>query len=1289
MNSEPQRMMLLGIGGSGMLPLALLLREAGYQVDGIDPGLTERRRTLLLSKGITVHDEGADALAGIDQIVVSPAVPQHHPVLRAARRLGLVPMQRSEALARLVQNRRCICVAGSHGKSTTTAMLSHILSRAGAEFGYFLGAEIEGQAPARLGMRDADFVLEACEAHGALADWTPTHVVLTNLDDDHAAHYGGQAGLETAFLDLLHRVPPKGKLIVCGDDPGVRAVFGRLAQPKMTYGFAKGNDLCASGLPDGDAELLMGGKTVGRLSLRLPGRHNQLNAMAALLMATELGVAVDHALASLAEFSGVQRRLQEIGAVRGARIFDDFAHHPAEITASLTALRGMGGRLVAVLQPQLGSRLREMAPAFAHALALADWRLVLPVELLGEARGGENTDARLAQVCADAGIDLTAVANLPELVAHLDAGLRADDVVVVMAGRSGEGLAQRLFQRLSDNAPTARTKASVVWGQDTKPAPHLIDAIRARALASPEAVAVQMGSRRLSYGLLMARSHDLARRLQAEGAKAGMPVAVCMGRSVDRVTAFLAILRLGAVYLPIDPQQPKERIDGLLRASSARCIVVNNASPALPELGLAFVNVAAIADREVQDADFREIAEATPKSDLQSLAYLIFTSGSTGQPKGVEIEHRSIANYAAAAARHFAIGPGARVSLVTGFSFDVSVGDMAMTLAAGGSLHLPTDVEALPGPPLARFVEQAKLTHLSITPSVLNALPAGAFPDLSCVIVVGEACHPALVARWAEGRRFFNAYGPTEATVEATFAECRPDAAITIGRPIDNMAACVLEDGHRLVPRGEVGELGLFGIGLARGYLGRDDLTAAAFVPVALPDGSVQRVYLTGDRVMMDDGGTLRFLGRMDDQFKFRGHRIEPGEIEAVLCDFPMIRDAVLSKVALDQGERLVAHVVLRPTTPVLDLAALRAHLDTRLPAYMHPSVVLPLHAIPRTANGKLDRAALPLPPKLLAPAGARLPGDPTERRLLELLHQSQSDITVPGVRHSLWDAGLDSLGLAGFIMQVETEFGVTLDLTLEPGSDTIEAISLAVRQRATSRIEEPAADRGSQLVALLRPHLAVWPGIRRGRAGLIRNIRSDGANAPRLFWCFQSGNEFAALTDALGDRVSLFGLRSGHLVFDYDAATMTALAKLYADEIEDVAPEGPIVLGGNCQGGHIMAEVVCELRQRGRHVALTVLMEQGRFSPLSGEVLLLFGVRSYLNPYGQIEAPERLFAQAYPDGFRVVMLPGGHGEYFDPDYVPTLAEIIAARIDKALIHHRTISSASQPALMDKEELNV
>lgn len=1277
MPNEAGKTLLIGIGGSGMLPLALLLQEAGYRVAGVDPAITQRRRDLLHSRGITVHDgTSVELLNDVQEVIASPAVPQHHPLLRAARRKGQDIRWRPAALARLLSKRPCIGIAGSHGKSTTTAMLIHILSQETPSSGYFIGAEMAGMAPAFWGDISSDFVFEACEAHGALSVWQPDHLVLTNLDDDHAAHYGGQFGLDSGFLALARRVPAQGQLVACGDDARVRALIAQLDRPTVTFGFGPDNLLRADERPNGAVELVWARQNLGLLHLGQPGRHNRLNAMAAIAMACARGVDPRKALAVLAEFKGVDRRLQDVGHAAGPRIIDDFAHHPNEITAAITALQGVSGRIVAVLQPQLGSRVRDMAGAFAQSLSHADWRLVLPVETLGEAIQTDDVDRVLAEACAKAGAPVQPVANAPDLLRELQAGVRPDDVVIIMAGRSGDGLAQEVAAACARAGQRPQT-ASVVYGRQTALAPDLVTAITARAAARPDAPAVQMGRRSMTYWQLMARSHDLALGLRARSVKAGQPVAVCLGRSIDRILAFVAILRLGAVYLPIDPQQPADRIEMLLRDSDARHVIVNAASPALPDLGLALVNAGNVADRAFQTSDIDPLTRLDMPPRPQDAAYLIYTSGSTGRPKGVLVEHRNIASFAAAAAGHFAITPDARVSLVTGFGFDVSVGDMAMTLAAGGCLVLPTDIEALPGAAMARFLREGRISHLSTTPSALTMIPAGDFPDLACVIVMGEVCPPALAQRWAKGAQFFNAYGPTEATVEATFAECRIGAPVTIGRPFDNMGACVLDVDHRPVPRGQPGELGLFGRGVARGYLNQPDLTAARFVAVVLPDSSEERIYLTGDRAVMDPEGELQFLGRLDDQIKFRGHRIEPGEVEAVLRDFWMISEASLSKITTGQSERLIAHVVLHPDVQALDHAALRAHLDKRLPAYMHPAVILPIAAFPRTANGKLDRSNLPVPPAVVAPASVRKPHSATERRLLDLLKEVNSGILVLGVRESLSDAGLDSLGLANFIMSIESAFGIILDVSLDAGGDTIEVLGVAVDQRKLAQQSSPDGNHGATLAATLRPHLTLWPGTRRGAEGLVRDMATAPPNAPALFWCFQSRDEFAALTDALGGRIRLYGLRSGHLAFDYDAETVAALATLYADEIEAVDRRGTLALGGNCQGGMVMAEVAQELRRRGRRVALTVLMEQSRFHPLSGDVLLLFGVRSYLNPYGQIDAPERLFRQAYGDGFSVSMLPGGHGQYFQPANVGTLADILAARITACLYDNSQTQAAT------------
>ena len=1195
-------------------------------------------------------------------LVTSPAIPETHAELRAARREGMQVKTRAAALAELIADRATICVAGSHGKSTTTAMLIHILNAVhGDAFGYMLGASFAASVlmPARLGACGTPFITEACEAHGALAEWRPAHAVLTNLDDDHADHYGDRDGLKTAFIDFLSRLPSEGRAVVCGDDPCVREVVREARCSALTYGFGDENQLRADRHTNGTATLFLNGRRLGELVLAVPGRHNLLNALAALGMAMELGAEFETAARALADFQGVGRRLQRIATDTSLNIFDDFAHHPAEITASLAVLRETApGRLITIFEPQLHSRVTAMAPAFARALSIADMNLILPVAALGEVAPGVDGNAALAKANLSAGVICEHVAGLPDLLLWLKDDLRRDDTLVVMAGHSGEGIAQKLADSLSFSglsvAPTA-----IVYGEKTPPPPDLLRLIARHATTHPTAPAVEIGHRCLTYSDLVIRAADLSEALNAAGVRQGDCVAVCLGRTVDRVTAFLAILQIGGIFLPLDPALPTDRHGYMLENAGAKVVIVNASSPALPDMGLAFVNCGNLPDR----ADRGEAVFSVPESAPETLAYMIFTSGTTGHPKGVEVSRGALANYAVAACRHFGIDRTSRVSQVNGFGFDVSVGDMAMALAAGACLVYPTDMQAVSGAPLGRFIVQACLSHLSLTPSALSVIPSGPYPDLTHVVVVGEACHSSLVDRWGQGRCFINAYGPTEATVEALFAVCEPGQPVTIGRPFDNMGACVLDDNLRFVEPGHEGELCLFGAGLARGYRNLSSLTEQQFPTIDIQGVGQTRIYRTGDRVKLGQDGAFMFLGRLDSQFKYHGYRIEPGEIEAALCSLPDVSDAVVSLVASAfLPDRLVAHIVMTPDAPPLDPPELRDRLKDRLPAYMVPAILLPVPDIPRNANGKRDRSALPLPPQLTQPPRARTSGNATEDRVIALIEELAGAGVVMGTRDSLIAAGLDSLTMANLLFSIEDAFGITLDTGFEAGFDTVEVLALMVDTRLKTTSAPAPQGVADVLTTAIMSHLTTWPGERFGKAGLVRSLNGHQP-LPPLFWCFQGGGELDQLSAGLSKTAAVFGIRSGHLAVEYTAENLQGLGRLYADEITAIAPTGPLFLGGNCQGGLVMREAGLELMRRGRDVALTILMEQGRFPHYPGRTLLLFGAGSYLNPYGQIEAPEQVFRTAYTGGHRVEIIPGAHGTYFRPENIDALCEAISRHV--------------------------
>ncbi|RRH73851.1 amino acid adenylation domain-containing protein [Falsigemmobacter faecalis] len=1141
-------------------------------------------------------------------------------------------------------------------------MLIHILAQAGLrDFGYMPGGSFQTAdlSPARLNAPGTLFVTEACEAHGALGDWQPGHIILTNADDDHADHYGGPEGLRQAFATFLARLAAGGSLLACGDDPGVQSLLEADPRKALTYGFGKQNRLRAEAAGTDLWHIRFEDQDPVLLRLRLPGRHNVLNALGALGMAMRLGVNLSTAAEALAGFSGVSRRLQPLQTSAAITLYDDFAHHPTEIRAALCALRpGATGRLIAVLQPQLHSRVSARADAFVEALSQADLSYLLPVSAEGESKG--DGDAALLAALNRRQIPCQPVAGREALLAQLQEDLRPDDTLLVMAGTSGAPLAPWLAAALQP--PRERRRDfSILHGPERKIDRDLLAEIAGHCRRNPTAPAVEIGSRSLSYADLLQRVENLAALLRKSGVKQGLSVGVCLGRSLDRLTSFLAILRLGAVYVPLDPQLPRERMAKMMQQVALRHVVVNAASPAVPGWRRKTINCGFLPD----PASLAAFDWALPEFDPQSAGYIVFTSGTSGTPKAVEVPRQALTNYAFDAAEAFGITPTARVSQLHSFGFDVAIGDMIMAMAGGACLVLPTDLTASPGAPVGRFIARARITHLSLTPSALALIPAGECPDLTHVVVAGEPCPSALVSRWSHIPQFINAYGPSEATIEVSYARCHPEGPITIGRPFANCGICLLNAGQNPVPQGDEGEIWIFGEGLALGYRGQPELTAERFATVTLPGLAPRRMYRSGDRGRQLKDGRFLCLGRMDNQVKFKGYRIEPEEIEARICAFPGIADAAVSLLKPEGlPERLIAHFVMAPDADVPEIAALRSHLSRWLPAYMLPAFFLPVQQIPRSLNGKRERSNLPLPPGLQTAPAPRRSGTPTEEKIIALVEAQIGHGALNGVRDPLSDAGLDSIAMANLLFALEEAFDVRLISPEDEAFETVETLGLLI----DTLLAQPAGttEGGGNFAARLLPHVARWPGTRIGSSGLLFRIK-PGPQMPgsSLFWCFQSGGELAALHEALGPQVALYGLRSGHLAVDYTPGTLTAMGQLYARLICEAQPEGTLHIGGNCQGGMVMRAVGLELIAMGREPAMTILMEQGRFSPYPAPVTLLFGERSYLNPYAQLADPDQIFRRAYPAGYSVDILPGAHGSYFTPDPVRALAAAISRSLSR------------------------
>jgi amino acid adenylation domain-containing protein len=555
--------------------------------------------------------------------------------------------------------------------------------------------------------------------------------------------------------------------------------------------------------------------------------------------------------------------------------------------------------------------------------------------------------------------------------------------------------------------------------------PGLFEAQVARA---PGADALIAGSRRISYGELNGRANVLAQALRARGVTTESVVAVVMERSVELVIALLAISKAGAAYLPLDPDEPVERIEFML-ADARPSLVLATASgaAAVERLELALLRVTSEAAEDTVGAPDL----ALPIHAAQA-AYVIYTSGSTGRPKGVVVPHGGLASLVAAQRDRLAITDDARVLQFASTSFDASVWEFVMALCTGSALVLAPPSDLLPGPALSRLAAAQGVTHVTLPPAVLTALEPGSLPSVTTLVSAGGPLSPELISRWAPGRRFFNAYGPTESTVCATLTSpLSPGDGPHLGDPIVGTRTFVLDEALCPVGDGATGELYVAGAGLARGYLGRPGLTARRFVPC--PYGAPgERMYRTGDLVRRDDEGRLIFVGRADDQVKIRGFRVEPGEVEAAVVAHPDVAQAVvLGRSDVPDDVRLITYVIpARNDLPPERLAAeVRAFVAERLPGYMVPTAVVVLDTFPLTVRGKIDRAALPPPDREGRPAGR--PPATVREEILCVAFGKVLGLHDIGVDDDFFDLGGHSLLVTVLMDEVCRALDVELDSTL------------------------------------------------------------------------------------------------------------------------------------------------------------------------------------------------------------------------------------------------------------------
>jgi non-ribosomal peptide synthetase-like protein len=541
----------------------------------------------------------------------------------------------------------------------------------------------------------------------------------------------------------------------------------------------------------------------------------------------------------------------------------------------------------------------------------------------------------------------------------------------------------------------------------------------------PNDVAVMFGREATTYGELEARANRLARHLRSRGVQRGSLVAILVPRSADAYAALLGILKAGAAYVPLDPEYPADRVEYILENCAASALVTI-AQLAGRHAGFGGAVIRVDADRDAIDA---ESSSRLPRGEIgvspRDLCYVIYTSGSTGRPKGVMIEHRSACHLVGAEVRIFEVRPEDRVYQGFSLAFDASVEEVWLAFRAGATLVAATPEMAHAGPDLSRLLAESGVTVLSCVPTLLSMV-AEDVPTVRLLIFGGETCPDQLVERWSRpGRRLVNTYGPTEATVIATYADLTPGKPVTIGRAVPGYRVYLLDDGMRQVPNGEIGELWIGGVGVARGYVGLPGSTEARFLPDPFaPQGETDaRIYRTGDLGRINAGGNIEFLGRADSQVKLRGFRVELAEIESVMLQAPDVRAAACAVREDVPGVQQLVGYVVRSNGEV-DEDRLRSLLRNRLPSYMVPGLIETVAELPRLPSGKLDRPALP-PPRLRdtnSKPAARRPRTDTERRIAQVWENLFKSQSVSIDDEFFLDLGGHSLLAARMVSQLRSD---------------------------------------------------------------------------------------------------------------------------------------------------------------------------------------------------------------------------------------------------------------------------
>ncbi|MGF1602640.1 MAG: amino acid adenylation domain-containing protein [Thermosynechococcaceae cyanobacterium] len=730
-------------------------------------------------------------------------------------------------------------------------------------------------------------------------------------------------------------------------------------------------------------------------------------------------------------------------------------------------------------------------------------------------------------------------------------------------------------------AETEHHQQLVEWNSTQQNYPHdqcIHQLFEAQVARTPDAIAIVFAEQQLTYEALNQRANQLAVRLQSRGVGPDVLVGLCVERSLDMVVGLFGILKAGGAYVPLDPSYPEARLELVLRDAQVKVLLTQtHLLDLLPEQETEVICFEGDAIASPPKASQTSLINA-PKSGVtaQHLAYVIYTSGSTGVPKGVQIEHRSVVNFLTSMQTDLRLTAADRMAAVTTLAFDISALEIYLPLIVGAQVLIVPRAIAGDGTGLQAQLQAAEVTVMQATPATWHLLLASGWSSTATPMTLlcgGEALSPDLATQLSRpGQKLWNLYGPTEATIWSTRYCVEYHGAIAgkvaqsipIGRPLANTQLYIL-DQHLLQPVaiGEVGELHIGGLGLARGYLYQPELTTAKFIPNPFGAG---RLYKTGDLARYRPNGDVEFLGRLDHQVKVRGFRIELGEIETALSQHPQVHQcAVLALGDSAEHKRLIAYV---RGDRSLDGNALRRSLEQQLPAYMVPNRVVPILSFPLTPNGKIDRAALPHSAETLHRITPMAPRTETEARLVmawsRVLRQDDKVIDI-GIHDNFFELGGNSIIGAQLCAEIAKNWGKALPLATLLQAPTI-----------------------AQLAHYLDHNLET------SESSLV-TLQPNGSQPPLFCIHGVGGNvmSFYELAHSLGQEQPVYALQSQGLEGKTKPlTTIEAMARCYLAQIQAVFPHGPYLLAGYCMGSFIALEMAHLARLQGEEIGFLALLD-------------------------------------------------------------------------------------------------